>query len=90
MIESWRGDRGVRGVFPVLAGGGGVLELGQAEEATNWDSGRSGRIGKGKSGPIGTAGEVGPFRTGLYYPGLECFVRRDKQGRVGRAGEAAQ
>ena len=70
--------------------GGEVLELGQAEEATNWDSGRSGRIGRGRSGPIGTAGEVGPYRTGLYYPGLECFVRRDKQGRVGRAGEAAQ
>jgi hypothetical protein len=46
VIESWRGDRGVRGVFPVLAGRGGSArigtagggdELGERERRTNWE-----------------------------------------------------
>ena len=76
MIESWRADRGVRVVFPVWAGRGrsGRIgsgeewgQLGQREESTNWDGGRSGT-------------QYLP-----YYPGLVCFVRRDKdqQGRAG-------
>jgi hypothetical protein len=87
VIECWRADRGVRVVFPVWAGRGRsgrigsgeewgqsgqrekwlVVELGQREESTNWDGGRSGT-------------QYLP-----YYPGLVCFVRRDKdqQGRAG-------
>jgi hypothetical protein len=54
--------------------GGEVLELGQPEEATDWDGGRSGRIGRERSGPIGTAGEVGrstvPYCTVLPWVGV--------------------
>jgi hypothetical protein len=91
VVESWRADRGVRGVFPVLAGRG--------EKCSNWDSRRRQRIGTaGEADELGEGGvdqlgrrekwDAVPYRTVLYYPGLVCFVRRDKdqQGRVGRAG----
>jgi hypothetical protein len=67
----WLGE----GEADELRGGEKFVELGQPEESTNWDSRRSGRIGRGRSGPIGTAGEVGPSIV-LYYPGLVFGVFR--------------
>jgi hypothetical protein len=68
------GSRGARCVSCFGWEGGEVLELGQPEEATDWDVGRSGRIRRGRSGPIGRAGEVGrctvPYCTVLPWVGV--------------------
>jgi hypothetical protein len=86
VIESWRADRGVRVVFPVWAGRGRSGRIGSGEE---W-----GQLGQREKYRIGTAGGVDELGRREkwdavlylpYYPGLVCFVRRDKdqQGRAG-------